>query len=308
MRRQHDDDYYDDEDDAPRSRVLGIASLMAGVFALVGFIWLAWHAYMSGSTTYDPAEAELVKAEATPYKEVPQDPGGWQAPHRDKTIYEVIDRGNGQKTPNVAEHLSAAPEEPMEVPAPSAKKEGSVQTGSSSTWMNAKLRDDGTEIPLTDAERQKVLREEGKQPVKKETVTAPVPAPAATQATAAPTTPVITDDELKPVPAPVATAPKVATPAKAPVAPAAVKPVEAASGTARIQLGAFRTEVEAAAHVKHLGNRVPGVLAGKSTTVERADLGEKGIYYRLFALGFSKPAATDACARIKAARLDCLVK
>ena len=294
-----EEEYYDDEDDvAPRSRVLAMASVLAGVAALIGFIWLAWHAYTSGSATYDPAQAELVKAEASPYKEVPADPGGWQAPHRDKTIYEVIENGKGAKPPKVAERLTDAPEEPMDVPATASAKPSAKagQDNVTSTWMNAKLREDGSEVPLTDAERQKTLRET--QPNANQT-----------QATAAPAESVTASpDEIQPVTQPVL--PPKAT-AKAETKTETPKPVAAApakTGSARVQLGAFRSEAEAADHVKHLSKRVPGVLNGKSTTVERADLGEKGIYYRLFALGFSKADATAACDKIKAARLDCMVK
>jgi chemotaxis protein histidine kinase CheA len=313
---QHEDEfYYDDEEDAPRSRALGIASILAAVLAGVGFIWLAWHAYESGSATYDPDDAELVQADNTPYKEVPKDPGGWQAPHRDKTIYEVIERGNGNAQASVAERLTASPEEPMEV---AAAKDKPAEKGAGA-WMNSKLRDDASEVPMTEAERQKVQREETKSAPAEAAEKKPEPA----AATPAP----VVEKQPEPVKAEpvkeVAQKPVEAKPAPVEEKPAPVKVQEApkqtastpasaapaAGGKGKIQLGAFRNEGDAAAHVKHVNSRVPGVLTGKNITVERADLGEKGIYYRLFALGFAdKAAAGDACTKLKAARLDCMVK
>ncbi len=342
------DEYDYDDDEVPGQKVWGIASILVGLAALAGFIALAWYAYSSGSTTQDPASAELVRAESTPYKEVPKDPGGWQAPHRDKTIYEVIDT-NAKKAPATAERLTAAPEEPMDVANTSTSESGT------STWMNAKLRNDGSDVPLTDAERQKAAQEEKPEaaaepkkpePAKPEVVSeAPVKTEPAKPETHKPDAEAIaaavakgtavSTEALKASPieggrlegggaayanagssrsTPTPPSPlkgEGVTAAKARAEAKAALPKAAASikgGNARVQLGAFRSEGEAAAHVKHLGSRVPGILSGKSTTVERADLGEKGVYYRLFGLGFSHEEASAACARIKAARLDCMVK
>ncbi len=330
---RHED--YDDYDDAPAQKVWGAASILVGVAALSGFMALAWYAYHSGSATQDPAQAELVQADPTPYKEVPKEPGGWQAPHRDKTIYEVIDN-NAKPASGTAERLTAAPEEPMDV---NGGDSGTSDSGSS-TWMNAKLRGNGPQVPLTDAERQKAQSEEKMESTeiskpeavkmeaaKPETpsasppqtvplaVAAPVvPAAHAQSSTPKPDAAAIAANAVKPE---VVTAQKTAheTPkvveapkkAEAPKAKTQTK-IVAKGGSARVQLGAFRSEGEAAQHVKHLGSRVPGILSGKSTTVERADLGEKGIYYRLFALNFGHEEALAVCARIKAARLDCMVK
>lgn len=329
------DEDYDDYDDAPAQKVWGAASILVGVAALAGFLALAWYAYHSGSATTDPAQAELVQADPTPYKEVPKDPGGWQAPHRDKTIYEVIDN-NGKPASPTAERLTPAPEEPMDV---------TTSESGTSTWMNSKLRGAGSEVPLTDAERQKGKSEEAVEIPKEEPKLAETPktdtpkADAAPKPEIAPKAEIVKEETAKPAPSttprpdaaaiaanavkpevvaaqatkPTVEAPKPHDAAKsAPAKPASVKAtpakVAAKGGSTRVQLGAFRSESEAADRVKHLGNRVPGILSGKSTTVERADLGEKGIYYRLFALNFSHDEATAACARIKAARLDCMVK
>ena len=78
----------------------------------------------------------------------------------------------------------------------------------------------------------------------------------------------------------------------------------AASGDGRVQLGAYRSEEEAQeawekAHIKHKE------LSDKQPTIIRADLGEKGIFYRLRVTGLADPKGL--CAALTAKGQACLI-
>ena len=135
------------------------------------------------------------------------------------------------------------------------------------------------------------------------------PAPAETAATpeAAPAAPAAE------TPAPVAAAPEPAAPA-APVEaakPAAPAPATTpqAGGAYVVQLLALRDEAAAKTAWKKIVAKHKGILASHALDIEKADLGSKGVWYRVRAAGFSdKAAATRACNNLKAAGQDCIVK
>lgn len=94
----------------------------------------------------------------------------------------------------------------------------------------------------------------------------------------------------------------------APAAPAkAQKP--ASGGAYVVQISALRDEKSARTAWAQLGKRFPAILGGHALDIEKADLGEKGTYYRVRAAGFtSKAAAQSACAKLKSGGQDCMVK
>ncbi|WP_422020281.1 SPOR domain-containing protein [Pyruvatibacter mobilis] len=106
-------------------------------------------------------------------------------------------------------------------------------------------------------------------------------------------------------PAPAAPAP--VAPKPAPAAPATAAP--AASGDWVVQIGAFRDTARANTEWAGLQRKHPSILGSQPADIQRADLGSKGIWYRLRAAGYgSKDAANAACGQLKAAGTDCLVR
>src|SRR5690606_12997653 len=88
-------------------------SVALAVAALGGFVWLAWYAYSSGTGELPIEEVPIVHADAEPVRVKPEEPGGMDIPHRDKTIYEAMRRNNqGDGLPKV-EQLLPEPEEPV---------------------------------------------------------------------------------------------------------------------------------------------------------------------------------------------------
>ena len=76
----------------------------------------------------------------------------------------------------------------------------------------------------------------------------------------------------------------------------------------RLQLASVPNEADVDSEWKRLRKRIGAPLADLELHVERADLGSKGIFYRLQAGPFADRAAAAAtCQDIKAAGGDCLI-
>jgi len=97
-------------------------------------------------------------------------------------------------------------------------------------------------------------------------------------------------------------------PKPAPVAePTPVSTTPVGSGE-RVQLGAFRSNAEAEKHWQKVSRDFKSTLAGKPHQVVRADLGDKGVFYRLRVAGFAdKDAAKATCKALTAGGQGCFV-
>ncbi len=75
-----------------------------------------------------------------------------------------------------------------------------------------------------------------------------------------------------------------------------------------VQIAAFRSEDQALTAWAGLAGRLSAVTTGFVPDVQRADLGAKGVYYRLRASSFvTREAATGFCDQLKKNGQDCLV-
>ena len=112
------------------------------------------------------------------------------------------------------------------------------------------------------------------------------------------------EEEADPVPATTPTAASVTSPAETTASSG-----NALSGTHVVQVGAFRSNEEAVAQWNRMAGRLGDYLDGKARDVERADLGDRGVYYRLRIGPFgSSDAASAYCAGLKERGQDCLPK
>lgn len=85
-------------------------------------------------------------------------------------------------------------------------------------------------------------------------------------------------------------------------------PVSASSGSiaaAYVQLSSQRSEGEAQASLRQAQSRYGNLLQGNVLEIQRADLGQKGIYYRVRLPSSSLQEATSICASIKANGGEC---
>lgn len=88
------------------------------------------------------------------------------------------------------------------------------------------------------------------------------------------------------------------------------KPEVAALAAARyrVQLGAFREEALALRAWDEVSSTALPVLGGSSPAIQRADLGEKGVFYRLQAGAFAKIVeAKSACKALEQRKIACFV-
>ncbi len=267
-----------DNEEKTKGTLAKILPALVLIVAFGSFVALAIYAYQSGqNNTTAEGELLIIEADKSPMKEKPADPGGMEFPNKDKTIYETFSAGN--TAPAKVERVLPTAEEPM------AKD---VDNAEPATWINEKLAAPAAgkaenvfaEEKSAEPKVVNVNEELGKQAVAdvvevKEVAVAPV------------------ETVAKPVelqaPAVKAVAPKVES--KVVQKPDA-KP--ASTGRELAQLGAYKTDAEAKADFVKLQKKF-SVLSGLSPVVNRADLGDKGIFYRL------RVATSDAkslCAKL----------
>jgi hypothetical protein len=115
--------------------------------------------------------------------------------------------------------------------------------------------------------------------------------------------------------APLSLTPQGGAPAAAepPARVAAVNPAPAAapasSGGYVVQVSSQKTEADAQASYKSLQGKFPAVLGSRSPLIKRADLGEKGVFYRATVGPFgSRDEATQFCGNLKTAGGQCVVQ
>jgi SPOR domain len=121
--------------------------------------------------------------------------------------------------------------------------------------------------------------------------------------------------------APLSLAPQAAPADPAPAADtrtgvAATNPVQTAppastggSGGYVVQVSSQRSEADAQASFKALQSKFPNVLGSQSPLIKRADLGEKGVYYRAMVGPFgSADEASQLCGNLKSAGGQCVVQ
>jgi SPOR domain len=114
-----------------------------------------------------------------------------------------------------------------------------------------------------------------------------------------------------------ANAPMSLTPA-APPDPAAEAPTRTASTNAApaasgggyvVQVSSQKNEAEAQASYRALQSKFPSVLGSRAPLIKRADLGEKGVYYRAMVGPFGSPdEASQFCGSLKSAGGQCVVQ
>ncbi len=81
-----------------------------------------------------------------------------------------------------------------------------------------------------------------------------------------------------------------------------------AAGNYFVQLASVRSDDSARQEWARLQKAHPALLGDLALAVQRADLGGRGIYYRIRTGPFpNRATAQDMCGQIKAAKLACLV-
>jgi hypothetical protein len=90
-----------------------------------------------------------------------------------------------------------------------------------------------------------------------------------------------------------------------PIAPSA----SSGAGGYLVQVSSQKNEADAQASYRVLQGKFPSVLGSRSPMIKRADLGDKGIYYRAMVGPFGSPdEASQFCGSLKSAGGQCVVQ
>ncbi|MEC9347809.1 MAG: SPOR domain-containing protein [Pseudomonadota bacterium] len=258
-----------------RWRLIAGGAVLVALFAFVVAVWFAFQDERSVPEMASSDAVPIVRAPDGPDRVKPDDPGGVAVPDQDKTVYETFESRAGQPAERI-ERLLPPPEAPL--PEPKAEPEPDPEQVAE---------------PEPDAEAPKVID----VPTRPETVApSPVAAPKAEPAPVA---------KPEPAPAPKPEPTPVARPAPEPEPKPAAK--TAAKGEWQVQLAAFRDSPSAEEAWENARKKAGDLLKGMQHEVVRADLGDKGIYFRLRAGDFpSRDAANAFCIQVQAKGLGCL--
>jgi cell division septation protein DedD len=265
-------DYYGyaEEPATPRRRWRGVVLTL---FLMSLFAGGFWFAYSAGKGRPE-GEVPLIRADGRATKQRPDQPGGMTIPDQDKLVY---NQGAPARQP---ERLLPPPEAPLPSPAPPAAPS------------------------LAAAEPAPAPAPVEPAPVAPPPVAAPpiaaAPAPAPAPPLAA-VPPPQADIAAPPPPPPVIASPATEAAATPP-------PVAVAGRGWRLQLGALRSEDAAAKEWEKLQAANKDLLGDLSAIWPRADLGERGTFWRLQAGPLpDQTAAERLCGELKKRNLGCIL-
>jgi len=246
--------FLDDDENGSSSGAKFFITLLLVILAAGGFLLLAWYAYNTTIHPTDVATLETVKADNSPTKHKPDEPGGMVVPNMDKTVYDNLSGNNTAENLPKVERLLPAPEEPVNRATVADMQQTAIEA------ENAKL-ESGNKAPAAP-------------------VAAPLPQPTHVATThAAVTQPIVVDkesDNQKPVAADdLKTAPEDSK-TKQQLSHKRVKDTGI-----KIQIASVKSEKDAVTTWARLRKTYPEYLGKLNNFVERKDLGSKGIFYRL---------------------------
>lgn len=278
------DHYYEDghyenyeTEEAPRRR-----SGLAIVVAVVGLAVLgtggvfAYRAFTGGSAT--SGQVPVVKAPDTPNKVVPPPQNADNTPV--KQIYDrVTDKGGNEK-------IGTGAEEPVDVKNQRTGIPGLIQgvpPGGVATQPPAPPSSQQANVPAPEPKKVKTVPIRPDQPTG---TTAPPRAPTAAPAPA-------------PAPMRLSTNQTQAPPVRNNVV----------TGGFVVQVASQRSEADAQSSYRALQTKYPTVLADREAFIRKADLGDKGVFYRAQLGPFTTiHQANELCASLKTAGGQCVVQ
>ncbi len=250
------------------------AVLMGGAF---------WWGFEVGKQNALEQIPPVVRADPSPIKEAPTEPGGLQVPHQDKLVLQDVQDDNGVGAPVT---LAPAPEQPAPPPR-------IVETDTPT----------GRAVDTVQLPPPPVIREAAPVAAPRQLPTVPpivAASPPPPPLPAAETAPIVQSQPAE-IPAPVTAAPQAAAPVAAPA------PV-AATGAFRVQLAAYRSPEAAQTGWQALKTRYEDLLGALEPTVVRVDLGDRGVFHRLQAGPYTNgDAAEAACTTLRTRNQACIV-
>ena len=247
--------------------------LVLALGVLLIFAGVVWNTYRQGVR---PSEGGLpvITADSAPYKRAPDERGGVEVAGQENSFYDPMD---GLGDPAVVEASARSPvnirrETPTLAGAPSEDLPP-VETDRTTEAPVRSAAMDGLDIRSPQASDTQPVRTASLQPI---------------DLTASRTRPETIETQ--------------------PPAARAATTRFAAGGAYQVQLMALRSQASAEDEWAKLRRRDPDLFDGATLDIQRADLGSKGVFYRLRLGAFdSRDAAKAFCSDVKAAGKDCIV-
>jgi hypothetical protein len=313
----HGEEHYDDVPPRRRLAVIAIAAVVA--LAVLGTAGAFGYRALFG--TSGSAPPRLITADTTPSKVVPPNKS---EPQSNKQIYDRVgERSAGERLVSREEQPIERPQAPVTMPASPA---------SSPALQSASIPGSG----MANAAEPKRVRTIAIKPDQAAGASDSAPAPTPRAATAKPAAQPARVASAPPLPlaedaaparpsaarpassrnGPMSLSPESPAPAPAPraetrtasVAPTRVAPEPAGSGQYAVQVSSQRSEADAQAAYRSLQAKFPQ-LAGKPSVIRRADLGDKGVYYRAMVGPFGTGSeASELCQSLKSAGGQCIIQ
>ncbi len=268
----------------PRARLRRTLAALTAVAALAGFAGLVKYAYDRGRQAGGGDRPPIVRADPSPHKIKPAQPGGMDVPNRDKQVYGRLDPDRAKPR---TERLLPPPETPKP-PRPAEAAPAAPVSAESKPVASTSA----APAPAAAAPAPAVSAPVASTP----TAATPTAAtPAATTPTAPP----------QPPPAPPARKPR-AAPADAPPAAAAAS---ARPGGYRVQLASVRDRAAAIRTWTRLRKTHADLLGRLNPRIQRRDLGkQKGVFFRVQAGPLADAAAARrVCGALKRRGAGCVV-
>jgi hypothetical protein len=285
---RRDPDDFRSERPGPGARRRLLVPVGAGAL-LVALSLTVWYAFGSGGRGGDGA-VPLIAADHGPIKIRPEQPGGMEVPHQDKLVFERLNPGKAGT--GKVERLLPGPEEPLpppEAPLPEPAALPTTPAPASAT--------------VTAANETAPPQLASPTPVAK-TEAPPIALGAAADILAAPS-PAAPPAPAKPPPpsqAPV----RPALPQAQPPAQAALAPAPAAGRGVRLQIASVPSEAVAKSELQRLQRRFPSELGSLPANIVRADLGARGVFYRVQVGPIDDSRASAVCSTLKAQSVGCI--
>ena len=253
--------------------------VIAGL-SLILFIAIICLTYSIGVGDAEKGAIPIIRSDGSAFKVRPDNPGGRKYPHQDLTIYNSFRDDKSDKDVQFKKN----PEKPI----PFSPPEQAMSTASQNDSMKLMTVSETTESnmktsevkPISDVKPSHIkdtVNTESEEEIKK----------------------IVVQSEVKPEikkPQPIIEKKPVTQPAK---------PV-AQGNQSYLQIGAFRSESEALSAFQKTKSKF-SILSGTNHNIVKADLGSRGIYYRLRVGPFdSKQKSLDVCSELKAKGQACL--
>jgi hypothetical protein len=321
------EDIYDDEP-PPRRRISVVA--IGGVFALavLGTAGAFGYRALFGSTGSTPPP--VIKADASPSKIVPSSNG---EPQSSKITDRMGDRGRGEKLVSREEQpIDLKDRPPQSVfpgapnsnasPPPAAPANTGI-VGEPKKIRTIAIRPDQPFGSTAAAAATVPSSSPPPAPAKPAAARAAAPAVTAEAEEAKPPVRQIPIRQTPPQSAQSANAPlslnpeSEGAPARAPArtasapprAPAPAATVSAGGPGSYVQVSSQRSEADAQSSFRALQGKFPSQLGSRQAVVRRADLGDKGTYYRAMVGPFASASeASELCSSLKSAGGQCIVQ